>query len=424
MHAGAAGAVDRELPAHVYDLAGYGDMIADDMRTHAYARALRAAITPGATVLDIGTGTGLFALLACRFGARHVYAVEPNDAIALAEEIARANGLGDRITFLQRTSDRIRLPEPVDVIVSDIRGILPMCGSSLRSIIDARGRWLAPGGTLIPARDRLMAAPIDAPRLYHRHVGPWEQSPHGLDMSAARRLVTNAWYRARAHPDELLAAPSCWATLDYTTLESPAIRGMTDWVAARAGTLFGASVWFESELGAGAEISNAPDRPELVYGAAFFPLSEPVTIGAGDRIEVSFRADPVDGDYVWSWTTTIAARQNPESPTARFEQSTFFSMPMARAELRKRAADHRPVLTEDGRMALLVLEAMAEGLALEDIAERLHTRFPSRFEDWHAAFRHACAFSGRYGEAPVIEGDALEPSSGDGAPMLSRLSNE
>ncbi len=54
----------------MYSLADYGDMIADEGRTSVYARALEARITPLSVVLDIGTGPGILALLACRAGAR------------------------------------------------------------------------------------------------------------------------------------------------------------------------------------------------------------------------------------------------------------------------------------------------------------------------------------------------------------------
>ena len=45
-------------------------------------------IRPGCVVLDIGTGAGIWALLACKFGARKVYAVDKNPAIGLAHELA------------------------------------------------------------------------------------------------------------------------------------------------------------------------------------------------------------------------------------------------------------------------------------------------------------------------------------------------
>ena len=422
IHPGVVLGTPRELGLHVYDLVGYGDMISDRVRTDAYAHALRDAVTPDSLVLDIGTGTGLFALLACRFGARHVYAVEPSDAIAVARDIARANGYSSRITFIQKRSDRVQLPAPVDVIVSDIRGILPMCQTSLQSIVDARCRLLAPGGTLIPMRDRLMAAPVESQQLFDRYTRPWDSQTHDLDMTAARALVTNAWYKGRSRPDQLLAKAQCWATLDYTSLDSAAVAGEVSWIAERTGTVFGLSIWFDSELGAGAVLSNAPESPELIYGSAFFPLSEPVDVCAGDKIDACLRADPVGDDHVWSWTTTIRASKNPSEPKARFEQSTFYSMPMIRAQLHKRAASHRPELTEDGRIALLILDSMRKRQSLEDIAAQLFADFPDRFKTRHAAFDHACSFSGKYAETSTEEApDELAPEIR--ASTLSRFSN-
>src|SRR3954471_21820036 len=101
-------------------------MIADSARMDAYARALRQAIKPGSVVLDIGTGIGIFAMLASQFGARRVYAIEPDDAIQIARQIAAANGYAERVEFFQNLSTRIELPERADIIVSDLRGVLPV----------------------------------------------------------------------------------------------------------------------------------------------------------------------------------------------------------------------------------------------------------------------------------------------------------
>ena len=383
----------------MYDLIGYGGMIADSVRTEAYARALRDTVKPDSTVFDVGTGTGLFALLACRFGARHVYAVEPSDAIAIAQDIARANGYAKRITFIQGMSERVTLPELVDIIVSDVRGVLPLYQRNVLSILDARRRLLAPGGVLIPGRDLLMVSLVDAPKLYEKHALPWEAPVHGLDMSAARRYVKNTWHSGRATPEQLLLAPKRWAELDYATLESPDARGAASWTAERPGTAHGLSVWFESELAAGATLSNAPDHPELVYGSAFFPLSEPVAVSEGDRINVDLRADLVGDRYTWSWNTKIRASNASDAIRADFKQSSFYSWPNLRCQLHKRAASHRPALTEDGKVALLILQLMDEEHTLEDIARQVCARFPTRFPDLPAALGHVGAYSGEYSEA-------------------------
>ena len=108
----------------MYDLSDYAGMIADEVRMRAYADALTRHVTPGCTVLDLGTGVGLHAMMACRLGAAKVFAIETNDAIQVAREHALANGYSDRMVFIHQRSELVSLPAPVDVIVSDLRGAL------------------------------------------------------------------------------------------------------------------------------------------------------------------------------------------------------------------------------------------------------------------------------------------------------------
>src|SRR5262249_32753265 len=112
----------------MYTISMYGFMIADNARMDAYVEAWRRAVNPDSVVVDTGAGTVVFALLAGRFGARRVYAIEPADAIQVAREIAAANGYADRIEFIQKLSTEVTLPERADVIISDLRGLLPFLG--------------------------------------------------------------------------------------------------------------------------------------------------------------------------------------------------------------------------------------------------------------------------------------------------------
>src|SRR5687768_6067497 len=137
----------------MYSVHFYGQMLADTSRMEAHSAALRRAVRPDSVVLDLGCGPGVFALLACKFGARRVYAVEPDSTITIAREAAVANGFADRIEFFQALSTEVTLPELATVIISDLRGVLPWFQQHIPAIIDARKRLLAPGGTLIPGRD-------------------------------------------------------------------------------------------------------------------------------------------------------------------------------------------------------------------------------------------------------------------------------
>ena len=175
----------------MYSLHFYGRMLADRVRTDAYAEALRRAVKPDSVVLDLGCGPGLFALLACKFGARRVYAVEPDNTINLAREAALANRFADRIEFFQSLSTEITLPEPATIIISDLRGVLPWFQHHIPAIVDARARLLAPDGVLIPRRDVLWVAVVEAADEYEKIVGPWQDNEFGVDLSAGVSRITN-----------------------------------------------------------------------------------------------------------------------------------------------------------------------------------------------------------------------------------------
>src|SRR5512140_3783943 len=99
------------MPAHDnYSVRDYGRMIADAARTQPFIEALRRAIRPGSVVLDIGTGPGFFALLACQLGASRVYAIEPDDNIEIGREDSRQQTHGERIVWLRGLSTEVDLP--------------------------------------------------------------------------------------------------------------------------------------------------------------------------------------------------------------------------------------------------------------------------------------------------------------------------
>jgi len=314
----------------MYSLHFYGQMIADAPRMNAYAAALRRTVNRDSVVMDLGCGPGVFALLACKLGARRVYAVEPDNVIGLAREAAVANGFADRIEFFEKLSTEITLPEPATIIVSDLRGVLPWFEQNISSIIDARQRLLAPGGVLIPRRDILWAAVVEAPEQYAELVSPW-QNQFELDLSAGTRFITNNWRKTHIKAEQFLAEPVCWNTIDYGEVESRDVRAEISWRAARNGTAHGFTVWFDSELGDDNRdigFSNHPSATRMIYGQGFFPFSQPVGVSENDRIELRLAADFVQDNYVWRWDTDFIDQK------VSLKQSTFYGVPLSTAQLR------------------------------------------------------------------------------------------
>jgi protein arginine N-methyltransferase 1 len=380
----------------MYSLHGYGKMIADRVRMDAYAQALREAIRPDSTVLDIGAGTGVMSLLAAKFGARKVIAVEPSSAIHIARELAAANGMADRIEFIRDVSTNISLTDRVDVIVSDLRGILPLHQHHLPSIMDARERFLSSTGRLIPRKDRLWVALVETVDAYAALSAGWTVLDGDVDLLPLQKYMTNLRRKEECTPDQLLMAPQCWADLDYTTLISPNVAGEAAAVATRAGVAHGLCLWFDTQLTENVGFSTGPSDPKAIYGRLLLPLSAPVEVEAGDAISLKLRADLVNADYIWQWETRITSAVSTPGNKADFKQSTFFGAPLALDELRRKAADYVPHLNENGRVDLFILSCLTGGLSLGEIARRACAEFPQQFTAWHAALKRVAQVASRY----------------------------
>ncbi len=372
----------------MYSIADFGRMIDDEARMGAFRKALAAVVNSDSVVLDLGAGTGIMALLACRYGARRVYAVEPSDALQVARETAAKNGLSDRIVCIQQRSPAVTLPERVDLIVEDLRGALPWCATHISDVIDARARFLRPGGQILPRQDTVFCAIVTAEAQYRDRLVPWQRRPEDVDLSPAARYVENAPTGVRLKPRQLLSAPVAWATIDYQSVSSANARAQFTLKARRAGTAHGLLLWFETELVPGVKISNAPGRPKNVYGQLLLPWPCPVELDKGRTVDASLRADLVGEDYVWTWETQCGKRQ--------FRQSSFAAAPLTPESLARRAAQHRPALNPEGTIVQFALQRMSGDKSLTEIGRELFAAFPGRFRSEHDAFDFAAKLSGDF----------------------------
>jgi SAM-dependent methyltransferase len=322
----------------MYSAADYSAMLSDEVRVRAYLAAIAATVRPGDVVLELGTGPGFFAVAACRAGAAHVFAVEPNDIIGSGPAVARANGCEAQITFLRGLSARVELPKRADVLIEDMRGVLPLHESRGAALVDAEARLLVRGARRVPRADTILAAPCRVPAMFREDLSHGGAARAGIDLAPLARLARNSWHKARFEAADLLGEPREVARLDFSAPGDLEVNGNATWSLRDATEVAGWCVWFDSDLAEGVSMSNAPGLPSMVYGQAFFPLAEAVSVGAGDRIEFAFRAAHALGEPVWAWDTTVARadgrrdsqRQSTLAGTGASHDALRWTMPEAR----------------------------------------------------------------------------------------------
>ena len=270
-------------------------MIADEARNDAYREAIERAVTHDSVVLDIGTGSGLLAMMAARAGARRVYACEANPALAeAAREVVALNGLADRITVVEGMSTTLRvgeeLAEPATVLVSEIVDVGLLAEGVLPTVRHAAGHLLAPDATVIPASANVYARLVEMPRL--RAVNPVRRIS-GFDLSPLDRLRDPDAYldlHLAQHLHRALSEDVEIARVDLARPGPPAPQLRTvEITPIRSGAVDAVAVWFALHLDARTTIETRPGGPITAWGQAVHFQDADLVARAGHALRLEAR---------------------------------------------------------------------------------------------------------------------------------------
>ena len=377
----------------MYSLEQFAMMLSDKVRMDAYSAAIAQSVRPNDAVVDLGCGPGVFALMACKAGARRVYAIDMNGVVDLGRQLAAANGFSDRIVFMRGDSRQMHLPERVNVIVSDVRGVLPLFSTAIDTLQDARERFLAEGGRLLPSSDTLYAAIVELPDVYEPLAGAWKAVPH-LDLSQGLPLVLNTIHRHYIKPHRVISEPRPWHVLDYVAGAKIPAENRIELPVTKTAVGHGLGVWFQTQLTGDIGYSTEPRTQETVYGHVFLPWLEPVSLREGEICSVTLRAHLVGNDYVWQWETNLPA--SGDRAAIRFVQSSFYGSLFPPSVLQKRAMGFVPVLDESGQAERWILQAIDGKRSLENIASEAAQQFPHVFRRVEDAFNRAAEIAEKY----------------------------
>jgi precorrin-6B methylase 2 len=265
----------RPSAATVQDLLLLQQTLLGDQRRHrAFRRALARVVRPGSTVLDLGSGSGVWAIEAARLGAGRVVAVERERALVpLIERLARENGVADRLRVIAGEATQVALPRRFDVVVAELIGHQGFDEKLLPVMDHARRRYLRPGGRLVPQALALVGAPATLRTGLLPRGG-------GLRLGSFAELAVHCARVVLPEQVRTLARATCLARVDLRRggRETPPLRGR--WRVAELGRVRGVAVWVEMTLAPGVVLST---RAGTHWAPTFFPV-EPLGRGRGEVI--------------------------------------------------------------------------------------------------------------------------------------------
>ena len=298
-------ALHRQLPAwHL-------PMLLDDVRNDAFRRALDKVVDRSSRVLDIGTGSGLLAMMAARAGAASVTACEMLPAVAdAARQVVADNGYAGIVSIVARKSTALRvgtdLREPATVLVSEIvdagllgEGVLPTVRHALRHLVTAQA-------AVIPRAATVFAALVEVPRL--RPINPVREIS-GFDLTAFDRFRIPGDYvevRLDHEPHRRLCEPV--RVIDFDFRRPPPCRDDAaperhdiEMAVTADGTAHAVAFWFDLALDDAITISTAPGASATAWGQALQFLDEAPRVRAGQTMMLE----------MWVSDTRIAFRFGP-----------------------------------------------------------------------------------------------------------------
>lgn len=96
------------------------NMLADEARLHAFKQAIAHTVWPGASVLELGGGTGVLSHFAAQHGAS-VLCIEKNPELVLhARRILQINPFGNQVNVLQADAMDYLPASPVDIVICEM----------------------------------------------------------------------------------------------------------------------------------------------------------------------------------------------------------------------------------------------------------------------------------------------------------------
>lgn len=356
-------------------------MLADQVRMKAYKKAIYEVVKEGDVVADIGTGSGILAFFSAKAGAKKVYAIEQNDIIEEARALAKMNGLENRIVFVKGRSDKVELPENVDVITSELIGSFGIDENLSRFKIDARKRFLKPKGKLVPSWLELYLMPVESEAIRKAYVGLWSDNFYGCDFSPVRHsAVSQRYVTDCSGKTKQLAPPSMISRIDFYKTDRIPLVFQTEFTISEKGILHGFLGYFCVGLSRSVILSTSPEKPQTHWQQTFFPLQSDEEVEEGDKVDCRLIAIPIGGNLSWQWETTVLRNGN---ELATYSQSNF---DIKKEEITIRKKDFKPALTETGEIYKRIFDLCDGNRNMSEIVEMISTEYPEKYRDAQEAF--------------------------------------
>lgn len=275
-------------------------MLQDQLRMAAYRKAIEETVRPGDVVLDLGAGTGILSLWALQAGASRVYGIDLSaPVLARAVERMAQAGLADRFVPINQLSFDVSLPEPVDVLISEIMGNMADNEDFQPILRDAIQRFLKPGGRVLPQSTATYLVPVAARsahrRLVEREVSTLSSrySMEALCREKGIRSPFNIYYDTIVPRSTYLSQARCLYRYQGEWEQPPCYSVGVQYSVDKAELMTGFKAYFVARLSPSVILDISGDdigggTTSASWKHAYLPIEHPILVAEGDTVSMRF----------------------------------------------------------------------------------------------------------------------------------------
>jgi len=246
----------------------------------------------------VGCGTSILSMFAAKAGASKVFAVDRSNILDKAVQIVRENELHNVIECIKGTVETIKLPvENVDIIISEFMGYFLLFEGMLASYIEARKKFLRPGGAMYPNTAEIFIMGISEMDKFEEQSKMWD-NVYGFKMSAMKVPRKPSPILEVVKHEKCITSAAKILSLDLMTChyEDAAFESEFSLTVTEEKSITAVLGYFDVGFTMGSDFQNTlstgPNFPETHWYQTTFPLLKPILAKKGDVIQGVFECRP------------------------------------------------------------------------------------------------------------------------------------
>ncbi len=270
-------------------------MMNEHTRNQAYFDALKAVIKPDSSVFEIGTGSGLLAMMAAKLGAKQVTTCESVPLIAeTAQQIIKDNKFEKTIQVIAKKSTDIEMGKDIsaqaDILVSEIFSSELLGEYVLPSLEDAKRRLLKPQGKVIPAAGSIMIGLFTGDDIKRNLI---VEDSFGFNLQGFNKIVSKKRMIARNDLNiQLLSDGVAAFSFDFENdHDFPAQTKSLQIKVKTAGTCYGLVQWMQLDMNGDKKVmfENHPSQTSKVsnWQQCAYLFDAPIEVKVGQMVTIN-----------------------------------------------------------------------------------------------------------------------------------------